>query len=99
MVDAPTARNSSKPRRLGHRWLLVFPFVWQACLAPAVNDIAATPFGLPFPMFWQMAGIVLTSVVIALVFKLDARAGVEAEEAEFLAKSLRADNASKDGAP
>jgi len=99
MADAPAARSRSKPSRLGHRWLLVFPFVWQACLAPAVNDIAATPFGLPFPMFWQMAGIVLTSVVIALVFRLDARAGVDAEEAEFLAKSQQADDAAKDGAP
>ncbi|MFH0131653.1 DUF3311 domain-containing protein [Variovorax sp. VaC1] len=99
MADVPTARSRSKPPRLGHRWLLVFPFVWQACLAPAVNDIAATPFGLPFPMFWQMAGIVLTSVVIALVFRLDARAGVDAEEAEFLAKSQQADDAGKDGTP
>ncbi|SFP41325.1 DUF3311 domain-containing protein [Variovorax sp. 770b2] len=83
-------------RRLGHRWLLVFPFIWQACLAPAVNDIALTPFGLPFPMFWQMAGIVLTSVVIAIVFRLDAKAGVEAEEAAFLAHSLKTH---EDGAP
>jgi hypothetical protein len=86
----------STRRRLGHRWLLVFPFIWQACLAPAVNDIALAPFGLPFPMFWQMAGIVLTSVVIAIVFRLDARAGVEAEETAFLAHSLKT---SEDGTP
>lgn len=77
--------------RLSHRWLLLFPFVWQACLAPAVNDIAFTPFGMPFPMVWQMAGIVLTSVVIGFVFRLDARAGVDDEEAAFLAKSLAAE--------
>jgi uncharacterized membrane protein len=90
--------SSTRParRRLGHRWLLVFPFVWQACLAPAVNDIALTPFGLPFPMFWQMAGIVLTSVVIAIVFRLDAKAGVEAEESAFLAHSMKTP---EDGAP
>ncbi|WP_440531627.1 DUF3311 domain-containing protein [Variovorax sp. YR566] len=94
MVDTPPARSSDSPR-LGHRWLLVFPFVWQACLAPAVNDIAARPFGMPFPMFWQMAGIVLTSVVIAIVFGLDARAGVETEEADFLDRSLKAEDAGK----
>ncbi|HWT19720.1 MAG TPA: DUF3311 domain-containing protein [Variovorax sp.] len=99
MVDTPPA-SGGKPRRLGHRWLLAFPFVWQAGLAPVVNDIAATPFGMPFPMFWQMAGIVLTSVVIAIVFRLDARAGVETEEADFLAKSIAADGAAhKEGAP
>jgi Protein of unknown function (DUF3311) len=86
-----TALGRSAPRRLSHRWLLLFPFIWQACLAPAVNDIAATPFGMPFPMVWQMAGIVLTSVVIAIVFRLDAKAGVEADEAAFLAKSIAAD--------
>jgi hypothetical protein len=56
-----------------HRWLLLTPFVWQAALAPLVNDIALRPFGLPFPMAWQMAGVVLTSVVIAIVFRLDRR--------------------------
>jgi hypothetical protein len=86
-----TASGRSETRRLSHRWLLLFPFIWQACLAPAVNDIAATPFGMPFPMVWQMAGIVLTSVVIAIVFRLDAKAGVETDEAAFLAKSLAAD--------
>jgi hypothetical protein len=98
MADTPSARSSQAPR-LGHRWLLVFPFVWQAGLAPVVNDVSATPFGMPFPMFWQMAGIVLTSIVIGIVFRLDAKAGVQAEEADFLEKSLRADEAGKDGAP
>jgi hypothetical protein len=79
-----------QPPRCSHRWLLVFPFVWQALLAPAVNDIAWRPLGLPFPMAWQMAGIVFTSVVIAIVFRLDAKAGVEDEEAAFLAESARA---------
>ncbi|HMC43931.1 MAG TPA: DUF3311 domain-containing protein, partial [Caballeronia sp.] len=51
------------------------------------NDIAARPFGLPFPMFWQMAGIVLASIVIGLAFFLDRRAGVEDEEASFLERT------------
>jgi hypothetical protein len=32
------------------------------------------PLGLPFPMTWQMAGIVLTTAVIGLVLVLDRRA-------------------------
>jgi uncharacterized membrane protein len=59
--------------RRWHRWLLLTPFVWQVALAPLVNDVVLRPFGLPFPMAWQMAGIVLTSVVIALVYRLDRR--------------------------
>jgi hypothetical protein len=68
-------------RRTGHRWLLVAPFAWQVGLAPLVNDVAARPFGLPFPMAWQMAGIVLTSLVIGIVYVLDRRRGVADDEA------------------
>ncbi len=60
-----------------HRWLLVLPFVWQIALVPLVNDVAWRPFGLPFAMVWQMAGIVFASLVIALVHALDNRAGRE----------------------
>lgn len=58
----------------GHRWLLVLPFLWQVGLAPAVNDIAVRPLGLPFPMVWQMLGILFTTAIIALVYVLDGRA-------------------------
>ena len=56
------------------RWLLLLPFAWQVGGAPLVNDIALRPFSLPFPMAWQMAGIVFTTLVIALVYRLDRRA-------------------------
>lgn len=57
-----------------HRWLLVIPFVWQIGFVPLVNGVALRPLGLPFPMVWQMLGIVLTTGVIAVVFALDRRA-------------------------
>jgi membrane protein implicated in regulation of membrane protease activity len=75
------------PRRL-HRWLLVLPFVWQVGLAPWSNGVDLRPFHLPFPMAWQMAGILFTTLVIALVFLLDRRAdaaegrGVETTDAD-----------------
>jgi len=47
--------------------------VWQVGGAPLVNDIALRPFSLPFPMAWQMAGIVFTTLIIALVYRLDRR--------------------------
>ena len=96
MPGTPTAPSSAPPRRR-HRWLLLIPFVWQAGLAPLVNDIAFRPFGLPFAMCWQIAGIMLASVVIAIVFGLDTASGVDAEEADFLARSLEAEE--KEGAP
>jgi hypothetical protein len=54
-----------------HRWLLVVPFVWQAVLVPCSNRVHWQPFGLPFPMAWQMAGILVTSAVLWWVFRLD----------------------------
>lgn len=64
----------SKPPSRRHRWLLVLPFVWQIAMVPFVNDVAARPFGMPFPMAWQLAGIVFASLMIALVRHLDLRA-------------------------
>ncbi|MFN9973946.1 MAG: DUF3311 domain-containing protein [Phycisphaerae bacterium] len=66
MSDSRTARRT-------HRWLLVIPFIWQAGLAPLVNDISWRPMSLPFPMVWQMAGVVLATLVIAVVFAIDQR--------------------------
>jgi hypothetical protein len=63
-----------------HRWLLVTPFIWQAGLAPLIDDVPLRPFGLPFPMAWQMAGILLTSLVIAIVYLLDRRQPSSADE-------------------
>lgn len=50
---------------------LLLPFVWQVALVPLVNDIAWRPLGLPFPLVWQLAGVVFASAVIAVVHRLD----------------------------
>jgi hypothetical protein len=60
-----------------HRLLLLLPFVWQVLAVPLVNDVAWQPLGLPFPMAWQMLGILLTSAVIAIVFRIDRRLDAE----------------------
>jgi hypothetical protein len=81
------AGYSPARRSTVHRWLLVLPFGWQILAAPLVNDVRFAPMHIPFPMFWQMLGIVLTTVVVSIVFVLDRRAGVDDEEAEFLEKT------------
>ena len=64
-------KSHSYDRRPWHRWLLAIPFIWQIGFVPLVNDIAYRPFSMPFPMVWQMAGILVTTVVLATVFALD----------------------------
>ncbi|HWN36130.1 MAG TPA: DUF3311 domain-containing protein [Pseudonocardia sp.] len=91
-TNPPVARRS-----LSHRWLLVLPFGWQVALVPVVNDIDLAPLHIPFPMLWQLLGIVVTSIVVAVVFRLDRRAGVDREEAEFLASTAPGGSASAAG--
>lgn len=64
--------TAQTPRRW-HRWLLLLPFIWQVGFVPIVNDITWRPLSLPFPMVWQMAGVILATLVIAVVFALDRR--------------------------
>jgi hypothetical protein len=59
--------------RRRYRWLLCLPFIWQVLMVPVVNDVAWRPFELPFPMFWQMLGVIFTSAVIGLVYAQDRR--------------------------
>jgi hypothetical protein len=66
-----TPATPSVSRR--HRWLLLIPFLWQIGGVPFVNDIAWRPLSLPFPMVWQMAGILVTSAIIAFIFSIDRR--------------------------
>ena len=49
-------------------------------LVPWANGVHLQPLGLPFPMAWQMAGVVLTTAVIGLVLVLDRRARPPAGE-------------------
>jgi len=83
-ASADTAHAGAPPAR-PHLWLLILPFVWQVAGIPLINDVAWRPFSMPFPMVWQMAGVVFASLVFGLVFYLDRQAGVEVEEAAFIA--------------
>lgn len=71
-------------KRSSYLWLLILPFGWQVALIPFVNDIDLKVLSIPFPMLWQMLGILFASIIIAIVYRLDRLAGLEAEEAEFL---------------
>jgi hypothetical protein len=69
-----TQEIDGAPRRSrAHYWLFAAPFVWQLALAPYVNDVVIPGSPIPFPMLWQMVGIVLTSAIIAVVFRIDQR--------------------------
>lgn len=71
--------TSANPRKW-RRWLLLTPFVWQLGAAPFINDVEIPGVPVPFPLIWQMLGVILTSIVIALVFQVDAAAGNDGDD-------------------
>lgn len=85
MTLVPPLNPPARVVRRRHLWLLCLPFVWQLGLAPLANEVAFKPLGLPFPLVWQMAGVLFATLVFALVFELDRRAGLEDEERAFMA--------------
>jgi hypothetical protein len=79
----PAADSRSEQRSSASRWhllLLLVPFVWQVGLANFANDIAWMPLGLPFQMAWQMAGVVVSSFAIYLVYRLDKARNTSGED-------------------
>ncbi|WP_343048340.1 DUF3311 domain-containing protein [Paraburkholderia fynbosensis] len=65
-------------RRRPHRTMLVLPFVFHAGLMPLANASTLEPFGIPFPLFWQMLATLLSGGVLGLVYAIDCR--VDARE-------------------
>lgn len=65
--------RGSRPAPRRHLALLLVPFVWQVGLLPFVNGIAWTWYSIPFPMLWQMAGIVIATIAIGTVYRIDRR--------------------------
>lgn len=86
-AEGELSGNRTGAQGLAHRWLLIIPFLWQVGMVPFVNEIAWRPLSLPFPMVWQMAGVLITSVVIAIVFSIDRRRESDMPETEAAASS------------
>lgn len=78
-MESPASKS---PR--WHRLLLAVPFLWQVALVPVVNEVTVRVWSLPFPMVWQMAGIVVTTVVLWTVLCLDRRLDVTADSTDTM---------------
>ncbi len=66
---------SSRPRRTTGSYLrvglAVLPFLGMLVAIPAVNRVRPIVLGLPFLLFWVVAWVVLTSVIMAIIFFTD----------------------------
>ena len=51
--------------------LLIIPFIGMGALLPVANRIEPYVLGLPFLLFWITIWMVLSSVILLIVYKLD----------------------------
>ncbi|MFC7392223.1 DUF3311 domain-containing protein [Scopulibacillus cellulosilyticus] len=52
-------------------FLSFIPFIGMLGFLPLVNKVEPFVLGMPFIMFWIVLWVVLTSVTILIIFKLD----------------------------
>jgi hypothetical protein len=53
------------------RWLMVLPFLGILGGIPFVNKVTPYVFGMPFILFWLVAWVVITSAIMAVVYRFD----------------------------
>jgi hypothetical protein len=53
--------------------LSLIPFIGILGFLPFVNRIEPYVLGIPFIMFWMAMWVVLTSVILGIMYKLDPR--------------------------
>jgi Na+/melibiose symporter-like transporter len=51
--------------------LSLLPFIGMLGFLPVVNKVEPYILGLPFLFFWVIVWVILTSVILAVVYKLD----------------------------
>jgi hypothetical protein len=64
-----------------HRWLALLPAIGMLAGAPFANRVEPYIFGLPFLLFWIVAWVVITSLVMGIIYALD-RAALHTLEGE-----------------
>lgn len=70
-----SSATKSESRRHWHRLLLLVPFVWCIAAIPWANTIAYAFGHVPFLLVWMVAGVLVGSAAIAVVFVIDKRNG------------------------
>jgi Protein of unknown function (DUF3311) len=66
-----------------HRWLAILPALGMLGGVPFANRTDPYVLGFPFLLFWIVAWVLLTSVIMGIILALDQRSRVgEAERGE-----------------
>jgi pilus assembly protein TadC len=54
-----------------HQLLAIIPFIGLLGGVPFANKVTPYVFGMPFVLFYIVLWVVITSVIMAIVFKMD----------------------------
>lgn len=68
-----TPGGRAAPRRRWYLLLLVIPYLWSVVAAARVGTVHALPLGVPLLLWWMLAGVVVTTATLALVWRIDER--------------------------
>ena len=79
MSDTPLAPPSRR-----HRWLALLPVLHALAGVTVANRVQPFVLGLPFFMAWTIAGMLLTALVMAAIYRLDPANRDDAEAAPDL---------------
>ncbi|GAA3096146.1 hypothetical protein GCM10010464_69640 [Pseudonocardia yunnanensis] len=71
----PTLGAVPKPGRRWYRLLLVLPFLWCIAAVPWAGHVPYAFGHVPFLLVWMVAGVLIGSAAIGVVYLLDARHG------------------------
>ncbi|EHL78537.1 MULTISPECIES: DUF3311 domain-containing protein [Bacillus] len=55
----------------GIRWLMLLPFLGILGGIPFANRVTPYILGLPFILFWIVAWVIITSIIMAIVYRFD----------------------------
>lgn len=62
-----------------HRWLALLPAIGMLAGVPLANRVEPYVFGLPFLLFWIVAWVLITSLVMGFIYAMDHSASRAAE--------------------
>ncbi|GLY70536.1 DUF3311 domain-containing protein [Amycolatopsis taiwanensis] len=71
MIASDGHSNPAPARRRSYRLLLVVPYLWSVAAIPVINTVHASPLGIPLLLWWALAGVLVTSVCLGVVWRLD----------------------------
>jgi hypothetical protein len=74
-TEVPELGEAPTPASRWHWWILVIPTVWCVFLIPLVNKVGYVFGNVPFLLVWMIGGVIVGSLCIFIVYRIDRSRG------------------------